>query len=340
MKRSYQILLHIAFWLIFNVLQYARYVALNYGDISQAFYLMVGVQILINLITFYGSYFLIFTRIFDYSKLRLFTLIGIYIVINIAFRVGVSRYIFSFVETESWLDKYTSIWLQTLFVFTYTGLSFLVRFTIFWFHDQQLKMELMNEKRAGELALLRAQVNPHFLFNTLNNLYSLALQSSDKVAVGLARLSEIMRYMLKESDTDKVSLDREINYLQSFIELQKLRFRDPGFVAVEISGDFSGKVIAPMLLIPFIENAFKHGNKDAPSPGIIIKLGIEQQTFLLQVTNDYKEKSDTPTNNGLNGIGLDNVKKRLELLYKNKYRLEINKKRDEKKFEVRLTIEL
>jgi sensor histidine kinase YesM len=339
MKRSHQILLHIAFWLIFNVLQYARYIALNYGDISPAFYLVVGVQIILNLITFYGSYFFVFAKIFDHSKLRSLGLLVFYILANTIFRIYISRFVFSFVEKETWLDKYNSIWLQTLFVFTYTGLSFLVRFTIRWFHDQQLKTELRNQKQAGELALLRAQINPHFLFNTLNSIYSLALQKSDNVAVSIARLSEIMRYMLKDPDVEKVPLEKEIEYLVSYIELQKLRINSQKFIQFDIKGDVSDKMIAPMLLIPFVENAFKHGSKKVSPPGIIIIIEIEKLLLKLNVSNFIKEKNDQ-TDNDAHGTGLDNVKQRLDMIYKDRYQLEISENKDRKRFEVYLTIEL
>jgi len=339
MKKSYQILLHITFWLIFNVLQYARYIALNYGDISPAFYLVVGVQILLNLITFYGAYFFIFARIFDTPKLRLSILLLFFLAANIIFRISISRFIFTFVEKETWLDKYNSVWLQILFVVTYTGLSFLVKFTIKWFHDQQLKTELENQKQASELALLRAQINPHFLFNTLNSLYSLAIQKSENVAVSIARLSEIMRYMLKESLVEKVALEKEIEYLKSYIELQKLRTNDTELIKFELKGDVSEKMIAPMLLIPFVENAFKHGSKKAETPGIEIDIEIGASVIKMKVFNFIKEKKED-SNDNKQGTGLENVKQRLDIIYKDRYLLEIKEDKDRKQFRVYLTIDL
>lgn len=339
MKKSYQIVLHIAFWLVFNVLQYIRYISLNYEDISSAFYLMIGIQIILNLITFYGAYFIVFTNFFNNSKLRSFSFFILYVLANIIFRTYFSRYVFSFVEKETWLDKYNSIWLQTLFVFTYIGLSFLIRFTIQWFHDQQIKAELINQKQASELAFLRAQVNPHFLFNTLNNIYSLALQKSDNVAVSIARLSDIMRYMLKDSNKEKVPLEKELEYLQSFIVLQRLRIEYDNFIQFKIKGDISNKKIAPMLLIPFVENAFKHGSKKVNLPGVIINIEIEKKLLKLTVLNFMKEKKNE-TEDDLQGNGLYNVKKRLGLIYKDRYILKINEDTHRNQFEVFLTIEL
>ena len=339
MKKAHQILLHIAFWLFFNILQYARYVALNYGNISAAFYLMVCVQITLNLITFYGAYFMVFTNVFRYPKFKSLGIASVFMITNIVFRVYVSRYVFLFVEVETWLDKYNSVWLQTLFVITYTGLSFLVRFTIHWFYDQQIKNRLINENQAGELALLRAQINPHFLFNTLNNIYSLALQNSKDTAVSIARLSEIMRYMLKEPETEKVPLDKEIEYLKSFIELHKLRFKHEDFIEFRLDGDLSGNKIAPMILIHFVENAFKHGTKQAESPGIVIKLSVKEKVLKMNVVNFCKDNSSEAEGDS-NGIGINNVKRRLELIYSGRYKLTMNKNSEKNKFEVDLTIEL
>lgn len=332
-------MLHVAFWLVFNVLQYARYITLNYGDISLGFYLVVSVQILLNLITFYGSYFIVFDRVVDFSKVKSSALLTSYLLVNIIVRVYISRFVFSFVIKETWLDKYNSIWLQTLFVVTYSGLSFLVKFTIKWFHDQQLKTDLVNQKQASELTLLRTQVNPHFLFNVLNSLYSLALQQSDKVAVSIARLSEIMRYMLNESVAEKVTLKKEIEYIESYIELQQLRIPDNGFIKYELKGDVSDKMIAPMLLIPFVENAFKHGSKEAAIPGIVISITIHESVLEMFVSNVVRQKTDLMSIDS-EGRGLENAIRRLDLLYHDKYFLKINKQKSSDRFEVNLTLNL
>ena len=159
------------------------------------------------------------------------------------------------------------------------------------------------------------------------------------MAESIARLSDIMRYMIKDADTDKVSLEKEIEYLQSFIELQRLRIEYNSFIQFKVIGDVVGKEIAPMILIPFVENAFKHGSKKVSPPGIIIKIEIEKQILKLTVSNTIKEKKGEAKNN-LSGTGLDNVKRRLNLLYKNKYHLEINEDKHKNQFEVNLTIEL
>jgi len=136
--------------------------------------------------------------------------------------------------------------------------SLLIRLAINWYENQKLQADFINQKQISELALLRSQVNPHFFFNTLNNIYSLVYQKSDDAPEAVMKLSSIMRYMLYDATTDKVLLEKEIEYLKSFIELEKLRLRNKDFVSLTINGSSEGLTIAPMILIPFVENAFKH----------------------------------------------------------------------------------
>lgn len=198
---------------------------------------------------------------------------------------------------------------------------------------KRLKVELDVQNQASEQALLRSQINPHFLFNTLNNIYSLVYQKASNAPEALMKLSEIMRYMLYDTSADMVLLDKEIQYLKSFIELHQLRLKNKDFVSFEISGDTSGKEIAPMLLIAFIENAFKHGNKSAAAPGILIQLNCSKSEIRFKIKN-YKNNSSPK--DSLGGIGLANVKRRLELIYHDKYQLDIDESDD--KFEVDLVI--
>ena len=173
---------------------------------------------------------------------------------------------------------------------------------------------MMNQSQASELALLRSQVNPHFLFNTLNNIYSLVCKKSPDAPEAIMKLSSIMRYMLYDANTDIVLLEKEIEYLESFIELQKLRIRHTDFVELRIEGVVGNKTIAPMLLIPFVENAFKHGSKIGPLPGIRIHLIAAPHQMIFEVTNHLK-KNLLGTKDTIGGIGLQNIKRRLEILY-------------------------
>jgi len=148
------------------------------------------------------------------------------------------------------------------------------------------------------------------------------------------KLSSIMRYMLYDSNTDVVALNKEIEYLNSFIELQQLRIMQKDFVQINVTGSMENRTIAPMLLIPFVENAFKHGEKNH-SPGIIIHLNIKPDKLIFTVENNIKAINQTPPEES-GGFGLENIKRRLGLLYPDKHELTLNKSED--KFKIELTI--
>ena len=187
-----------------------------------------------------------------------------------------------------------------------------------------------------ELELLKAQLNPHFFFNTLrNNIYSLVYKKSDEAPAALMKMSEIMRYMLYESKAEKRPSRKEIEHLDDYIELQKLRFTDPGFIDYSVIGDISQHQIPPMLLLSFVENAFKHGKKRVSNPGIVIRIEASEKLLKFLVSN-YKiepgEKKDTVDT----GIGLKNIKRRLEILHPGSHDLTINTK--DEKYTVNLNI--
>lgn len=201
-----------------------------------------------------------------------------------------------------------------------------ISFILAWYLSQKQKAELINQNQASELALLRSQINPHFLFNTLNNIYSLVYKKSDNAAEAVMKLSSIMRYMLYDAIEDKVLLEKEVEYLKSFIELQELRLKNKNFVSFEINGNLEQRTIAPMILMSFIENAFKHGSKQVKSPGIIVDLTIKEHLIIFKVTNYLAENGTEKDEAG--GIGVHNVNRRLELIYPDKHRLEIKKTED------------
>ena len=192
------------------------------------------------------------------------------------------------------------------------------------------------EKLHAELAYLKAQVNPHFLFNTLNSIYSLALEKSDRTPDAIVKLSSLMRYVLLETSRDKVPLEQELTYLSDYIQLQQTRFEGSSFVDFSISGQSEGKSIAPLLLIPFIENAFKHGvNPEEPS-AILIRIDIVDDQVILLVTNK-KLASPQPTPIP-SGLGIQNTRLRLQLLYPARFTLNIDD--GTKDFSVSLTLKL
>lgn len=201
----------------------------------------------------------------------------------------------------------------------------------------RINAEKVNENLKTELSLLRSQASPHFMFNVLNNMVALARKKSDLLEPSLIKLSSLMRYMLYESDEEKVSLDNEIEYLQSYIDLQQQRFGNKVKLNVVFHPADKPYQIEPMLLIPFVENAFKHGTGLIENAEIDINLRAENNVLNFTVQNKYnpvsEEEKDTTS-----GIGLTNVKRRLNLLYGNQQNLMITEK--DNRFMISLQIHL
>lgn len=178
-----------------------------------------------------------------------------------------------------------------------------------------------NDKIVTELAYLKSQINPHFLFNTLNSIYSLAIIGSNKTADAVVKLSGMMRYVLNDASKDWVSLDEEINYISNYIELQKIRFENAVNIDFSIEGDTDGKIVAPLLLIPFIENAFKYGVNAEQNSSIVIEISIKKTMLHVNIWN--KKVDFTESTYDSHGIGIENTKSRLNLLYPNNHILSI-----------------
>jgi len=207
-------------------------------------------------------------------------------------------------------------------------LAIIISTVIRYFRQKQMfqLQQLQEQKIRAELDLLRNQVNPHFLFNTLNTLFSMAsVKEDDDTAKGIAQLSELMRYMLYDARVDRVLLEKEINHIRNYIDLQKLRFSDEESLSVEfnIQKNIRSCTVPPMLIIPFIENAFKHGYSVKNENLIRIDLMIYDNYLNFKVYNTIpaKQKKQSVEHSG---IGIDNVRKRLELLYGESFTLDIN----------------
>ena len=216
-------------------------------------------------------------------------------------------------------------------------IAFAYRLLLVWFQQDKIRAELENQKLQAELSFLRMQVNPHFLFNALNNIYSLAvIEGSKRTSDSIMKLSEVIRYMLyeKEDSESKVSLMKEIHYINSYMDLENLRHPGDVHVNFSIEGEVDGKRIAPLLLIPLIENAFKHGTITGKDKSVNIRLKISGHTMNFSISN-YKHGNQKPD---VGGIGLQNVKKRLDLIYGASYQMDIRE--DEQRFAVNLQLPL
>lgn len=192
------------------------------------------------------------------------------------------------------------------------------------------------EKLNAELSYLKAQINPHFLFNTLNSIYSLAIQKSDKTAPAVVKLSAMMRYVVSEAHRDFVPLEKELNYIRSYIDLQQVRFGEAIQILFSIKGLMNGKQIAPLILIPFVENAFKHGVNAEEISSIKIDIRVEGNELHFEVFNNkvFIHKNDE----NKSGLGIENTRGRLQLLYPGRHTLRITDTKND--FLVLLTLHL
>lgn len=220
-------------------------------------------------------------------------------------------------------------------LFFTSGLAVSIKLFKEWFRQRQQTLQVENEKIKIELESLRSQIHPHFLFNTLNNLYSLTLTSSTSASLVVEHLSDLLRYMLYECRDPYVRVERELDMLKKYLELEKLRYGDRLDVAFNVSGDTSGLAVSPLLFLPFVENSFKHGvSQQLDQCWINIHIHIQDDTMTFQVSNSRTEKHDST----FGGLGMQNVKKRLQLLYPGTHKLKISE--EEEVYVVKLELKL
>lgn len=224
-----------------------------------------------------------------------------------------------------------------VFIYPVVGLATAIYLMSHWIRDYHLRTQLQQEKLQAELQYLKAQVHPHFLFNTINNIYSLSLDHSPKTSRSLLELSELLSYMLYECNTNRVYLKKEIELIQNYISLEKLRYSERLDLRFEVSGNLTEIYIAPLILLPFVDNCFKHGPGDTMSECFVhFNLRIDHGLLYLNLINSVPEKEITSTQNS--GIGLKNVKRRLEGEYQDKYELEVRP--ESGTYQVKLKIDL
>ena len=257
--------------------------------------------------------------------------IGLVIVLILS--TAFSEYIFRVIEEDP--DSHTSgLGIAIMFIVMSTGFRYYVRGV-----KQQYKLQEAEFKHLQtELALLKSQVNPHFFFNTLNNLYALSLDKSDRVPGVIMKLSELMRYVLDSSQKKMVPLEDELRFVENYVELEKLRLSGTPDIRLRFDGNPAGKRITPMLLVPFVENSFKHGMGNSANEGFITVVSEFRGENFRFIIENSKPGSASHDGKVSNGMGLTNVKRRLELLYPERYQLSIDE--DEERYTVKLSVQL
>lgn len=342
MKRPVVILLHIGYWLVYLLLLLIILLSLNMGDhlkghsllLNRTFALFFLVFALVPSVTgFYSFYAVLFSRLLARKKLLLFFLGSVIasITAGIGGAVVLSLLKYHHVGPGIFADGWTSAIPVTIIMSVLALLSGVVGLVmkgfISWYDDIKLKEELNKKNYETELALVKSQLDPHFLFNTINNIDILIDKDAVKASAYLNKLSHIMRFMLYETKTEKISLGRELEYIREYIDLQKIRSANADYVRYSVNGAVDGIEITPMLFIPFIENAFKHSAQRKMGNAIRIEFTITGSTVAFECSNACSR--DQAFAQEYHGLGNELIQKRLALLYPGKYRVAIEDTADQ-----------
>lgn len=330
---------HLLFWAI-HVLYHVATWGVYEDNLQRAF--VVTSLSLIGKIPF--TYYLIYRLLPNYllqKKYRSFFirfLIGIFLMglLNraVSFYVVYPIYYPDAIPYGYWRIK---IFFEMAAINSIAAMAFAIKLLQYWYQNERSKEQLAQEKLGAELQLLKSQLHPHFLFNTLNNLYALTLEKAKTAPEVVLKLSALLNYMLYDCNVNLVSLEKEISYLKNYIQLEQIRYGNRLDLVVDISGDLQNKKIAPLLLIPFVENSFKHGvSQAAKAPWIKLHIWVKQQELIFQLENSLPP-SEPSQADYTKGIGLKNVKRRLALLYPNEHELSIQ---TEDTFSIHLKLQL
>jgi two-component system, LytTR family, sensor kinase len=328
---------HCLFWVVL----YAALVLIGYDEsqnlgatMVNEFIDMVFYAILVYFNLFYLIPNYLANRIFQYAGLVIITCILITPIKIFVFFLKFS----GLPEYQSQLVNNQSLVFVGLFVVM--TLSTVLNIITNWWRFQQEKQELLTQNIQSELRFLKSQINPHFLFNTLNNLYSLTLTKNDKAPEIVLKLAEIIRYMLYECNERRVMLNREIQYMQNYLDLEKLRQPNNVEIRMEVEGNISDQQIAPLMFIPFLENCFKHGlnNHILGEAFVRVRFRVQDDDLEFYIENSKPPHSPRLEHPRSGGIGLNNIKQRLNLLYPKDYDLTIED--DPQKYSVTLVLKL
>lgn len=334
MKKSVQTMFHLLFWvfssfLIILVFQLLNLMVAVLGgqmpDIQETLKVLL-LTVPAGACIFYLSYFLLNYFV---KRPHRFIWIGLLYAILISVLIKIE------LKGKGVVDL-LDILIVLLPVSYFNLFGFLFKTFIEWIKDRKIKAELEKDKITSQLELLKSQINPHFLFNTLNNIDVLILDEPKKASDYLKKLSEILRFMLYETNTERIPLSMEIEYIKKYIELQKIRTLNDKFVEFEIIGKMEDSIIAPMIFIHFVENAFKHATNKKIEKAISVRFDISENTISFLCKNHVNSTDITSQEN--NGLGFQLIKQRLDLIYKTGYSLNVDN--EENWYIVNLEIQL
>ena len=336
----FRLLQHLAFWSI------AFYILLKNFKTSSVIIpidlIYTSIFIVFLIVAVYINLLILIPRLFQKSR-YIFYFISLVVLLGSMTWIYIVLFdvIVDVVFQGYYLISYFDFWDTMKYFIILIGISSLLHFSKSWFmykESQARLSELQKEKVEAELSALKNQINPHFLFNSLNSIYSMVLKQSPVAPEALIRLSDTMRYVIYESNKEKVPLEDEIEFIRNYMALQQLRMSKKDDLKFEVDGDLKNKMIAPLLLIPIIENGFKYGIKGETEASFIHILIVVSEHQLTMTTKNNLGTVDKVERNDARGTGLSNLKKRLELIYPGQHSLIIDA--SEGKFTVTLSIEI
>jgi two-component system, LytTR family, sensor kinase len=352
MKKSFIILLHLGFWVcyfIVIVIMLSVYYRSNmYGSAPNSRMMIAFQNILLfafvpSFLSFYLYYFILFPKYLQQKKFLQSIIVGLLISAGVA----VIAYILHrfLIETGHVVDmdqggkNGRSTAGRVIVIMTFIGsvcgvVALVIKGFITWFNEIKLKQALKEKNHEMELALIKSKLDPHLLFNTINNIDALIIKDAVEASNYLNKLSDIMRFMLYETMADKILLSQEIEYIEKYIALQKIRTANVNYIHFTVSGNVGDKSIAPMIFIPFIENAFKHTTNKKLENAITVNILITDKKIKMVCENKFDSKPKIQSMNS--GLGNELIQKRLQLIYADNHQLEINKNNE--LYSVHLTI--
>lgn len=338
MKKIVIISLHIGYWLLYLLLLLLILLCLQVGVNlkAQPFFSNFRFEVFFTafaifpaVLGFYLFYTLLFDKFLIRRKILLLFIFGILTaIVSSLMSAAVISLLYSFHIGPGIFNDGPTTAVPVLIVITIIALlngavGLIMKGFIRWYSELKLKEELTQKNFEMELALVKSQISPHFLFNTLNNIDALITKNAAKASSYLNQLSDIMRFMLYETKTAELLLSKELAYIEKYIELHKIRTSNPDFVCFQVEGDVSSTTIAPMILIPFVENAFKHAAHFKQGNVIQIKVGVQKGVIAFTCENKYQVSVTKP---GYGGLGNELIQRRLALLYPNRHTLNIIRK--------------
>lgn len=343
MKRSGKIALQAGYWICYLILVmvilgvlYGREENVDDSRIEKAFIILTFIALLPSAISFYSFYYFIFPRFFQRKKFLQTFIFGTGISLAAAlFGYGVlNNYFAETCNEEMGSGDFVGIILFMTLITEVSGvIALLMQGFITWFEELKLREDLAKRNYEVEMALVKSQLDPHFLFNTINNIDVLIIKDPELASTYLNKLSDIMRFMLYETKSDVISLSREIEYIEKYIELQRIRTSNQNYIQLEIAGSIENCTIAPMLFIPFIENAVKHSTNKKIHEAIKINIEVSKGNISFSCINKFENYQKEEKEGGL---GNNLIQRRLNLLYKSNYKLKVEKQKNQ--YSVKLLI--